>query len=62
MSDPEKVAPDGKTIEERMKKLCVDVAEDIKRCANTCDTYLKLVFVVHHHFTVPNRESGRKYS
>ena len=26
-----------------MQKLCTNVAEDIKRCANTCDTYLKLV-------------------
>ena len=39
------MAPDGQTIEGRMEKLCVKVAEDIKRCANTCDTYLKLVFV-----------------
>jgi len=45
VSDPTKVAPDGQTIEDRVQKLCVDVAEDIKRCANTCDTYLKFVFV-----------------
>ena len=44
MSDPTKVASDGQTIEGRMQKLCVKVAEDIKRCANTCDTYLKSVF------------------
>ena len=43
MSDPAKVASDGQTIEGRMQKLCVKVAEDIERCANTCDTYLKLV-------------------
>lgn len=44
--DPKKVAPDGQTIEGRMRKLCVDVAEDIKRCANTCDTYLKFALLV----------------
>jgi hypothetical protein len=45
VSDPTKVAPDGQTIKGRMQNLCVDVAEDIRRCANTCDTYLKLVFI-----------------
>ena len=40
-SDPKQIAPDGQTIEDRMKKLCEDVAEDIKKCANACDTYLK---------------------
>ena len=41
VSDPGQIAPDGQTIEGRMKTLCEDVAEDIKKCANTCDTYLK---------------------
>ena len=42
VSGPKHIAPDGQTIEGRMKKLCEDVAEDIKKCANACDTYLKL--------------------
>ena len=41
VSDPKQIAPDGQTIEGRMKRLCKDVAEDIKKCANACDTYLK---------------------
>jgi len=39
--DPNKIALDGQNIEERMKKLCEAAAEDIKQCANVCDTYLK---------------------
>ena len=42
VTDPKKIAPDGQTIEGRMQKLCEDVAEDIKKCANACDAYLKL--------------------
>ena len=41
VSDPKKIGPDGQTIEGRMQKLCESVAEDIKKCANACDTYLK---------------------
>ena len=41
VTDAKKIAPDGQTIEGRMQKLCEDVAEDIKKCANTCDAYLK---------------------
>ena len=41
VTDPKQTAPDGQTIEGRMQKLCEDVAEDIKKCANTCDTYFK---------------------
>ena len=41
VSDPKKIGPDGQTIEGRMQTLCEAVAEDIKRCANACDTYLK---------------------
>jgi len=48
VSDPKKVAPNGQTIEGRMQELCAGVAKDITRCANTCDTYLKLVLVVCH--------------
>ena len=43
VSDPKQIAPDGQTIEGRMQKLCEAVAEDIKKCANACDTYLKRV-------------------
>ena len=39
--DPKKIAPDGQTIEGRMKTLCETVAEDIQLCANACDAYLK---------------------
>ena len=41
VKDAKKVAPDGQTIEGRMQKLCADVAEEIKKCANACDIYLK---------------------
>jgi len=45
VTDVAKIAPDGQTIEGRMQQLCKDVAEDIKKCANACDTYLKSVGV-----------------
>ena len=61
VSDPKKVAPDGQTVEGRMQKLCVNVAEDIKRCANTCDTYLKLVPIAYYHLPTPNCNSGKRY-
>jgi hypothetical protein len=41
VSDPGQVASDGQTVAGRMQKLCEAVAEDIKKCANACDTYLK---------------------
>jgi len=41
VSDPKQIAPDGQTIEGRLQNLCESVAEDIKKCANACDTYLK---------------------
>jgi hypothetical protein len=52
------VAPDGQTIEGRLQKLCANVAEDIKRCANTCDTYLKLGFlcIIVSPFLTANQE------
>jgi len=43
VTDVTKIAPDGQTIGGRMQQLCEDVAEDIKKCANACDTYLKSV-------------------
>jgi hypothetical protein len=45
VKDAKQVAPDGSTVEARIQKLCEDVADEIKECANTCDTYLKLVGV-----------------
>ena len=41
VTDPQKKAPDGTTIEGRVQKLSEDVAEDIKKCAGACDTYLR---------------------
>ena len=41
VTDPSKRAPDGTTIEGRVQKLGEDVAEDIKKCAGACDTYLR---------------------
>lgn len=41
VSDPKQTAPDGQTVEGRMQKLCEAMAEDIKKCANACDAYLK---------------------
>jgi len=43
VTDATKIAPDGQTIKGRMQGVCKDVAEDIKNCANACDTYLKSV-------------------
>lgn len=41
VSDPKQTGPDGQTIKGRMEELCEAASEDIKNCANTCDTYLK---------------------
>jgi uncharacterized protein Yka (UPF0111/DUF47 family) len=41
VSGPKQVGPDGQTIEDRMRELCKTVAENVKKCANACDTYLK---------------------
>jgi len=41
VDNPKQVAPNGQTIEGRMQKLCEAVAQDIEKCANACDTYLK---------------------
>ena len=41
VTDPRKRGPDGTTIEGRVQRLCEDVAEDIKKCAGVCDTYLR---------------------
>ena len=44
ITDPTKIAH-GQTIEGRMQGVCKNAAEDIKECANTCDTYLKSVII-----------------
>jgi len=52
VTDVTKIAPDGQTIEGRMQGLCIDAAEDIKNCANVCDTYLKSVGIRSILFTL----------
>jgi hypothetical protein len=41
VEEPERVGPDGKTIEDRLKKLVEETADTIEKCANACDTYTK---------------------
>ena len=35
------VAPDGRSLEDRLKSLVGRTADDIKSCSNVCDTYAK---------------------
>jgi len=35
------IAPDGRSIEDRLKSLVERTADDIKKCSNVCDTYAK---------------------
>jgi hypothetical protein len=35
------VAPDGRSIEDRLKSIVERTADDIKKCSNVCDTYAK---------------------
>src|SRR5258708_38339631 len=35
------IAPDGTTIEDRVKSLVKRTADDIKACSNVCDAYMK---------------------
>ena len=35
------IAPDGTSIEDRLKSLVMRTAVDIKLCSNVCDTYVK---------------------
>ncbi|KAI9464114.1 hypothetical protein BJY52DRAFT_887425 [Lactarius psammicola] len=35
------IAPDGRSIEDRLKSLVERTADDIKRCSNVCDAYVK---------------------
>ncbi|KAJ7368797.1 hypothetical protein DFH08DRAFT_33383 [Mycena albidolilacea] len=46
VKDSEEVAPDGSTIRGRMQEIVKGTADDIKACANTCDTYTKKKLVV----------------
>ncbi|KAJ7129233.1 hypothetical protein C8R44DRAFT_776236 [Mycena epipterygia] len=46
IKDAEEVAPDGTTIRGRMQEIVKNTAEDIKKCANTCDTYTKKKLIV----------------
>ena len=42
----ESVGPDGRMIKARMQELVKQTAEDIKSCANACDTYAKRKLIV----------------
>ncbi|KAJ6591176.1 hypothetical protein DFH09DRAFT_195515 [Mycena vulgaris] len=44
--DADETAPDGTTIKGRMQEIVKATAEDIKACANACDTYSKKKLVV----------------
>ncbi|KAJ7481633.1 hypothetical protein FB451DRAFT_1236685 [Mycena latifolia] len=46
VKDADDVAPDGSTIKGRMQVIVNATAEDIKACANACDTYTKKKLVV----------------
>ncbi|KAJ6458650.1 hypothetical protein C8R47DRAFT_995099, partial [Mycena vitilis] len=46
VKDSEEVAPDGSTIRGRMQSIVEGTAEDIKSCANACDTYTKKKLIV----------------
>jgi len=41
VQDDKLVAPDGRSIEDRLKPLVERAADDIKACANVCDIYAK---------------------
>ncbi|KAJ7093996.1 hypothetical protein B0H15DRAFT_905027 [Mycena belliarum] len=46
VKDADATAPDGSTIKGRMQIIVNATAEDIKACANACDTYIKKKLVV----------------
>ncbi|KAJ7262295.1 hypothetical protein B0H12DRAFT_1105150 [Mycena haematopus] len=46
VKDADEIAPDGTTIKGRMQEIVKATAEDIKSCANACDTYTKKKLVV----------------
>jgi hypothetical protein len=41
MENDKLIAPDGKSIEDRLKILVECTADDIKTCSNVCDAYMK---------------------
>jgi hypothetical protein len=41
MENDKLIAPDGKSIEDRLKILVERTADDIKTCSNVCDAYMK---------------------
>ena len=41
MENDKLIAPDGRNIEDRLKSLVERTADDIKKCSNVCDTYMK---------------------
>lgn len=41
VKDAEEIAPDGTSIKGRMQETLKGTADDIKGCANACDTYTK---------------------
>ncbi len=41
MKNDKLIAPDGRSIEDRLKSLVERTADDIKKCSNVCDTYAK---------------------
>ncbi|KAJ7084934.1 hypothetical protein C8R44DRAFT_894044 [Mycena epipterygia] len=41
VKDADEIAPDGSTIRGRMQEIVKGTADDIKACANACDTYSK---------------------
>ncbi|KAI0767749.1 hypothetical protein C8Q74DRAFT_1318273 [Fomes fomentarius] len=46
IKDEETIGPDGTTVKARMLELVKQTADDIKSCANTCDTYSKKKLIV----------------
>ena len=46
VKDEESTGPDGQTIKARLQELVKQIAEDIKTCANACDTYAKKKLIV----------------
>ncbi|KAJ7326377.1 hypothetical protein DFH08DRAFT_941029 [Mycena albidolilacea] len=46
VKDAREKAPDGTTIEGRMQEIAKGTADDIKDCANACDTYSKKKLIV----------------
>lgn len=46
IKDPAHVGHDGQSIQPRLESVSRRAAQDIKDCANACDTYLKKMLVV----------------